>query len=85
MMTCPGLAASAAKIYLPTPLVGLQPVNGPASLSRIILVIPTFSPVVPVQQGYHMIKVMRLAAASVELAAPAARLQLAGMPGRNVA
>ena len=43
MMTYPGLAASVAKIYLPTPLVGLQPVNGPASLSRIILVIPTFS------------------------------------------
>lgn len=32
-----------------------------------------------------MIKAIRLAAASVELAAPAARLDLTGTPGRNVA
>ena len=38
-----GIRPGPARIYGATPPAGLQPVSGPASLSRIILVIPTFT------------------------------------------
>lgn len=41
--TYPGLVAGAIRIRLGSEPAGLTPGNGPASLSRIILVIPTFS------------------------------------------